>query len=91
MLKIQLRILILSLLSSLLVLNSVNTNAAGRIAVKGHNGAVASSSAIASEIGIQIFQIWTGPIFDPILVEVVHKYYSKRLYIINYNSYGKKF
>ena len=56
MLKIQLRILILSLLSSLLVLNSVNTNAAGRIAVKGHNGAVASSSAIASEIGIQILK-----------------------------------
>ena len=56
MLKIQLRILILSLLSSLLVLNSVNTNAAGRIAVKGHNGAVASSSAIASEVGIQILK-----------------------------------
>ena len=56
MLKIQLRILILSLLSSLLVLNSVNTNAAGRIAVKGQNGAVASSSAIASEIGIQILK-----------------------------------
>ena len=56
MLKIQLRILILSLLSSLLVLNSVNTNAAGRIAVKGHNGAVASSAAIASEIGIQILK-----------------------------------
>ena len=56
MLKIQLRILVLSLLSSLLVLNSVNTNAAGRIAVKGHNGAVASSSAIASEIGIQILK-----------------------------------
>ena len=56
MLKIQLRILVLLLLSSLLVLNSVNTNAAGRIAVKGHNGAVASSSAIASEIGIQILK-----------------------------------
>ena len=56
MLKIQLRILVLSLLSSLLVLNSINTNAAGRIAVKGHNGAVASSSAIASEVGIQILK-----------------------------------
>ena len=60
MLKIQLRILVLSLLSSLLVLNSINTNAAGRIAVKGHNGAVASSSAIASEVGIQILKDYSG-------------------------------
>ena len=40
----------------LLFIVSTNLNAAGRTAIRGYNGAVASSSAIASEVGIQILQ-----------------------------------
>lgn len=40
----------------LLFIVSTNLNAAGRTAIRGNNGAVASSSAIASEVGIQILQ-----------------------------------
>lgn len=40
----------------LLFIVSTNLNAAGRTAIRGYNGAVASSSVIASEVGIQILQ-----------------------------------
>ena len=39
-----------------LVLSSLAAAAAGRVAVRGNNGIVASSSAIASEVGIQVMR-----------------------------------
>jgi len=46
------RNLIAAALATVLVLASVSSAAAGRIAVRGKNGVVASSSALASEIGV---------------------------------------
>jgi len=40
----------------LLFIVSTDLNAAGRTAIRGNNGAVASSSAIASEVGIQVLK-----------------------------------
>ena len=44
------------IVSLALVLSSLAAAAAGRIAVRGNNGIVASSSAIASEVGIQVMR-----------------------------------
>jgi len=43
-------------LSTLLILGSLTVNGAGRTAVRGYNGVVASSSEIASEIGIDVLR-----------------------------------
>lgn len=48
------RILFVATLGALCVFHSVAAPAAGRTAVRGANGAVASSSAIASEVGVQV-------------------------------------
>ncbi|MGH8223175.1 MAG: gamma-glutamyltransferase [Woeseiaceae bacterium] len=42
--------------AAFLIIGSINADAAGRVAVRGHNGVVASSSVIASEIGIEVLK-----------------------------------
>ena len=42
--------------ATLLLLGSIHAGAAGRVAVRGYNGVVASSSAIASEVGIEVLR-----------------------------------
>jgi gamma-glutamyltranspeptidase/glutathione hydrolase len=49
----RIRHLIVATLSAALVVASVGASAAGRNAVRGKNGAVASSSALASEVGVE--------------------------------------
>ena len=52
----MLRRLTVALTSAVLVLTSVSSLAAGRVAVRGENGVVASSSAIASDVGVAIMK-----------------------------------
>jgi gamma-glutamyltranspeptidase / glutathione hydrolase len=52
----RIRHFIAALLTTLLILGSIHSDAAGRIAVRGYNGVVASSSAIASEVGIEVLR-----------------------------------
>jgi gamma-glutamyltranspeptidase/glutathione hydrolase len=52
----KIRYFIVAACTTLLVLGSIATNAAGRIPVRGYNGVVASSSTIASEVGIDILR-----------------------------------
>ncbi len=56
MLKTRLRILLVTAFGTLLVLGSITASAAGRMAVRGNNGIVASSSAIASAVGVQVLK-----------------------------------
>jgi len=49
----RMRHLIVAALSAALLLTSISADAAGRSAVRGKNGVVASSSALASEVGIE--------------------------------------
>ena len=49
----RMRHLIVAALSAALLLTSISADAAGRNAVRGKNGVVASSSALASEVGIE--------------------------------------
>ena len=56
MLKSRLRILLVTALGTLLVFGSITASAVGRIAVRGNNGIVASSSSIASEVGVQVLK-----------------------------------
>ena len=56
MLKNRLRILLVTALGTLLVFGSITASAVGRIAVRGNNGIVASSSSIASEVGVQVLK-----------------------------------
>ena len=56
MLKTRLRILLVTAFGTLLVFGSITASAAGRIAVRGNNGIVASSSAIASAVGVQVLK-----------------------------------
>jgi len=51
-----LRRFIVALTSAFLIVVSVSGFAAGRVAVRGENGVVASSSAIASEVGVAIMK-----------------------------------
>jgi len=50
------RILFITALGSLFIFGSITASATGRIAVRGSHGAVASSSAIASEVGLQVLK-----------------------------------
>jgi gamma-glutamyltranspeptidase/glutathione hydrolase len=52
----SIRILLAAVVATLLVLSSIPVDAAGRIAVRGYNGVVASSSTIASEAGIDVLR-----------------------------------
>jgi gamma-glutamyltranspeptidase / glutathione hydrolase len=52
----RIRHFIAALLTTLLILGSIHSDAAGRVAVRGYNGVVASSSAIASEVGIEVLR-----------------------------------
>ncbi len=56
MYQIRIRHFISALLTTLLILGSIHSDAAGRVAVRGYNGVVASSSAIASEVGIEVLR-----------------------------------
>ena len=56
MLTTKSRILIASALGTLLLFGTITASAVGRIAVRGNNGIVASSSAIASAIGVQVLK-----------------------------------
>ena len=56
MLKTRLRILLVTAFGTLLVFGSIAASAAGRIAVRGNHGIVASSSAIASAVGVQVLK-----------------------------------
>jgi gamma-glutamyltranspeptidase/glutathione hydrolase len=50
--SIRIRHFIVATLSAALILTSISATAAGRSAVRGKNGVVASSSALASEVGV---------------------------------------
>ncbi len=52
----SIRIFLASFVTTLLVLSSIAVDAAGRVAVRGYNGVVASSSTIASEVGIDVLR-----------------------------------
>lgn len=56
MLKTKFRILLATTLGALLLFGSITASGVGRIAVRGHNGIVASSSAIASAVGVQVLK-----------------------------------
>lgn len=47
---------LVALVCALFFFGSLAATAAGRIAVRGHNGIVASSSAIASEVGVEVLK-----------------------------------
>jgi len=55
-LKVRMQQLIVATLGAILVIASTSSFAAGRNAVRGKNGMVASSSAIASEVGVQVMK-----------------------------------
>lgn len=55
-LNTKFRSLFVAAFGTLFLLSTITAPAAGRIAVRGNNGIVASSSAIASEVGVQIMQ-----------------------------------
>ena len=55
-LKVRMQQLIVATLGAILVIASTSSIAAGRNAVRGKNGIVASSSAIASEVGVQVMK-----------------------------------
>jgi gamma-glutamyltranspeptidase/glutathione hydrolase len=52
----KIRHFIAAILTTLLILGSIHAGAAGRVAVRGYNGVVASSSTIASEVGIEVLR-----------------------------------
>ncbi|HSD70403.1 MAG TPA: gamma-glutamyltransferase [Woeseiaceae bacterium] len=52
----RIRHFIAAVVATLLVLGSIHAGAAGRVAVRGYNGVVASSSTIASEVGIEVLR-----------------------------------
>ncbi len=52
----KIRHFIAATLAALLTLGSIQADAAGRVAVRGYNGVVASSSTIASEVGIDVLR-----------------------------------
>ena len=52
----KLRILFVAAATTILLFGAVTGTAAGRSAVRGYNGVVASSSAIASEVGIEVLK-----------------------------------
>jgi len=54
--KFQVRSFFVAFFGALLLLGSITTQASGRLPVRGQNGVVASSSAIASEVGVQIMR-----------------------------------
>ena len=56
MTKGKFKVLSVAAATILLLLQSVGGSAAGRTAVRGHNGVVASTSAIASEVGIGVLK-----------------------------------
>ncbi len=56
MLKIKFRVFLVAAFGTLFLLGAITAPASGRIPVRGSNGIVASSSAIASEVGVQIMK-----------------------------------
>ncbi|MCI0517569.1 MAG: gamma-glutamyltransferase [Woeseiaceae bacterium] len=56
MIQNRVRHFIAAVVTTLLVLGSIHAGAAGRVAVRGYNGVVASSSTIASEVGIEVLR-----------------------------------
>lgn len=54
--KTKFRAFLVSTFLTLFLLGGIGASAAGRIPVRGNNGVVASSSAIASEVGIEIMR-----------------------------------
>ena len=54
--RTQIRSFIVAFVGSLFLIGTLTSQAAGRIAVRGHNGVVASSSAISSEVGVEIMR-----------------------------------
>jgi len=56
MLTNRLRIFFVAAFGSLLLFGTISASAVGRVAVRGNNGIVASSSAIASAVGVQILK-----------------------------------
>jgi len=54
--NINFRSFVVATASALLLFGNIAATAAGRIAVRGENGVIASSSELASEIGIEIMQ-----------------------------------